>query len=83
LVPRLFDALLDGFDFGFAENRERQTSNAIVTERCQERFGAMSVAAGDDQGAMTELFGARANFAHSASAEKDASRSGEFKVHAS
>src|SRR5262245_28012535 len=33
LIARLLDTLLDGFDFGLAENRKGQTSNTVVAQR--------------------------------------------------
>ena len=53
----------------------------MIAQRREQGFGAVSVAARNDEGAMAELFGMDADFGERSDAEYYAGRGGEFKIH--
>src|SRR5262249_28669033 len=82
LLSRLLDALLDCLDFGLAEYGKVQTSDPMLTKCGQEGLSAAGIAAGDNQSAMAEFLGVRADLAQRTDAEDNARCCAEFKVHA-
>ena len=64
-----------------ADGEGSSRSTPFSAQQRQQLLGALRVAAGDDQGALAEVFGAGANLFQDARAKADARGGGEFKVH--